>query len=159
MLFCCFGTPEHTISDVDYEDNNYDKRPGIPQKIREQAWDHHVRKHGKKCFCCIKPIEFKGETRGKSHHCGHILAYTSGGKDKVYNLRPLCPSCNLSMGPLHLYEYMIINQSKGLKYINKKDPEYRTYKMIYSHLDKSVDKHKFSKMSLNRKLSTVTYKY
>ena len=78
------------------------KRKTIPKSIREQTWDKYV---GKKkgttlCFCCDKK-----ELRQSDFHAGHIIAEAKGGLPIVKNLRPICRSCNLSMGTMNMYEY------------------------------------------------------
>jgi 5-methylcytosine-specific restriction endonuclease McrA len=45
------------------------------------------------CFCCKMILEALDDW-----HVGHIIAHANRGKDTVDNLRPVCISCNLSMG-------------------------------------------------------------
>ncbi len=45
-------------------------------------------------------------------HCGHIVADANGGKTILTNLKPLCRTCNLRMGTMNMYEY-ILNNSPG----------------------------------------------
>ena len=55
-----------------------------------------------KCYCCdIEEVHIT-----KSWHCGHVKAEHNGGNLTVENLRPICGSCNSSMGTQNLYDYM-----------------------------------------------------
>ena len=54
-----------------------------------------------KCLCCkltdITQLNF---------HCGHIIAEAMGGELKVDNLKPICQSCNSSMGMTNMDEFI-----------------------------------------------------
>ena len=75
----------------------------IPFAIRRLVWNAHVGEEiGKtKCQCCgsadITQMQF---------HCGHVLATAHGGETVVSNLRPICMSCNLSMGTMNMNDFM-----------------------------------------------------
>jgi len=45
------------------------------------------------CICCR--VTSISQT---SFHCGHVVAEKNGGKLELPNLRPICQSCNSSMG-------------------------------------------------------------
>ena len=55
-----------------------------------------------KCYCC----DAEKLHIAKSWHCGHVIAEHNGGNLTVENLRPICGSCNSSMGTQNLYDYM-----------------------------------------------------
>ncbi len=38
--------------------------------------------------------------------CGHIIAEANGGELKLDNLKPICVSCNSSMGVQNMNEYI-----------------------------------------------------
>jgi len=38
-------------------------------------------------------------------HCGHIVSHANGGSMHIDNLRPICASCNLSMGTQNMNEF------------------------------------------------------
>ena len=42
-----------------------------------------------------------------SFHCGHIISEANGGEIKLDNLRPICHSCNSSMGTVNMDEFII----------------------------------------------------
>jgi len=53
------------------------------------------------CFCCgIEPITIA------NFQCGHIQARSKGGNDHISNLRPICGSCNQSMGTTNMREFI-----------------------------------------------------
>jgi len=37
-----------------------------------------------------------------SFHCGHVIAEKNGGSIEIANLRPICQSCNSSMGTTNM---------------------------------------------------------
>lgn len=78
------------------------ERKSIPKSIRENCWDKYVgRDKGTcMCFCCEKK-----EIRQSCFHCGHVKSVAHGGKDTIDNLRPICSSCNLSMGTMNMNVY------------------------------------------------------
>lgn len=70
------------------------KRQTIPKKIRGQVWENYFGSSTNgKCYCCAKDLKCLDDW-----HAGHIIASCNGGLDTAENLRPLCGSCNLSMG-------------------------------------------------------------
>jgi 5-methylcytosine-specific restriction endonuclease McrA len=69
-------------------------RKAIPKKIRGEAWKNHFGDSTKgACHCCKKELDVFDDW-----HAGHIVSHSNGGTDTAQNLRPLCGSCNLSMG-------------------------------------------------------------
>jgi len=69
-------------------------RKTIPKKIRGEAWKLQFGDSTKgACFCCKKELDVFDDW-----HAGHIVSHAEGGTDTASNLRPLCGSCNLSMG-------------------------------------------------------------
>jgi hypothetical protein len=67
------------------------------------VWDRYVGRNvaTSMCMVCgIMPIHIT------MFHCGHVLAKSKGGSDSLENLRPICQSCNLSMGTMHMDEFI-----------------------------------------------------
>lgn len=67
----------------------------IPKALREQVWLHYVGKHYEtKCLIvwCSNKINVY------NFHVGHNIPESKGGTLEMKNLRPICSSCNLSMG-------------------------------------------------------------
>lgn len=79
--------------------NTVKKKQYIPQHVREEVW----RLYGSSlCWCCQQePIS------SKNKHLGHIQAETNGGQPTIDNLRPICQNCNLRMGTLNMFDFMI----------------------------------------------------
>jgi 5-methylcytosine-specific restriction endonuclease McrA len=73
-------------------------RKTIPKKIRAQVWTNAFGSFTQgTCYCCKTNINCLD-----MWHAGHIVASCNGGSDTVENLRPICVSCNLSMGSEHM---------------------------------------------------------
>lgn len=76
-------------------------RKQIPKKIRGEAWKAMFGPSTEgACFCCRKSLEIFDDW-----HAGHIVAQANGGPDTAANLRPVCASCNLSMGTENMDEF------------------------------------------------------
>lgn len=79
------------------------KKKTIPQSLRQQVWNTYIsEKDGTgQCWCCktkqITPFDF---------HCGHVESESEGGKTELDNLRPICATCNLSMGTKNMHEFI-----------------------------------------------------
>ena len=75
-------------------------RKSPPKKIRDRVWKNNFGEDETgTCNCCKDEISLVG------WHCGHILAAASGGSDRPDNLRPICRTCNSSMGTMHMDEF------------------------------------------------------
>jgi hypothetical protein len=87
------GVPQKNIA-VAIKDAAAEPRKAIPKKIRGEAWKIQFGDSTKgACFCCKKELDVFDDW-----HAGHILSHANGGSDTAENLRPVCGSCNLSMG-------------------------------------------------------------
>jgi len=79
------------------------KKKSIPKNIKLSIWNTYIgediMKH--KCFCCkkitIKIVDFEA---------GHVLSEFNGGSNEISNFRPICRNCNLSMGTMHMEDYI-----------------------------------------------------
>jgi len=74
---------------------------GIPKTIKELVWEKYMgSKQEGKCYCCkirtISVFDFEA---------GHVISKKNGGPTTVENLRPICKSCNASMGDKNLEEF------------------------------------------------------
>jgi 5-methylcytosine-specific restriction endonuclease McrA len=80
------------------------KKDSIPKKVKEEVWNRYIGddipKH--RCLCCksnvIKMTDFQ---------VGHVKSEKDGGTLAISNLRPICASCNFSMGTMNMIEYAI----------------------------------------------------
>lgn len=79
------------------------KKKKIPIALKRKVWSKWIGEDiGKtKCLCCkltdITQMNFS---------CGHIMAESKGGELNVDNLKPICASCNSSMGNQNMEEFI-----------------------------------------------------
>ena len=79
------------------------KKKSIPLILKRKVWDKYVGECiGKTlCLCCnLTPIV------QASFSCGHIISEFNGGKLELDNLRPICVSCNSSIGTNNMDEFI-----------------------------------------------------
>lgn len=78
-------------------------RKKIPISLKLLVWDYWIGDEiGKtKCLCCGMIDILQG-----SFDCGHIIAEVNGGKSNIHNLKPICGTCNSSMGTKNMDEFM-----------------------------------------------------
>lgn len=88
------------------EDDNpkkINKKQYIPLVVKRKVWNKWIGKElgTSLCLCCkITEID------KLSFHCGHIISEKNGGEICVDNLRPICQSCNSSMGTQNMNEFI-----------------------------------------------------
>ncbi len=72
----------------------------IPSALRAKVWRNHfpIYLNGE-CLVCSRLISYD------NFECGHIVAESMGGKTVESNLRPICTSCNRSMGKCNLNKF------------------------------------------------------
>ncbi len=79
------------------------KKKTIPITLKRKVWDFWIGESvGKtKCLCCkltdITQLNFS---------CGHIISESDGGPLSVQNLKPICGSCNSSMGTQNMNDFI-----------------------------------------------------
>ena len=77
------------------------QRKQIPKLIRGKVWEMY---HGDSlkgaCYCCKRDLD-----AFDAWHVGHIISHANGGADVPSNLRPVCASCNTSMGTQNMDEF------------------------------------------------------
>lgn len=105
------------------------KRRNIPSKIRFLTWREFIGTdiYGK-CWCCGDEISYE------NWHAGHVIPASKGGPDVVENLRPVCPSCNLSMGNEYMGDYIRHYKMKG-----EGAKEFADYNLV-SEIDELADR-------------------
>jgi hypothetical protein len=71
--------------------------------LKRKVWEQQIGEDiGKsKCLCCRLT-----DITQLSFHCGHIISEANGGEIKLDNLRPICQSCNSSMGTVNMDEFI-----------------------------------------------------
>ena len=92
---------QHTVITTNVT-KTHKKKQTINHSLRVSCWHRYVGEDVgvTKCLCCksnnISQLLF---------HCGHVVAEADGGKTDIHNLRPICSSCNLSMGTENMRDY------------------------------------------------------
>jgi flagellar biosynthesis GTPase FlhF len=86
------------------EEKIKNQKKKIPKNVKTNIWntyiDANIPRH--KCLCCKKSIILNTE-----FHVGHVISEFHGGTLEINNLRPICASCNYSMGTMNMVEYII----------------------------------------------------
>lgn len=84
------------------------KKKTIPKSLKIAVWNKYIGEDiGKaKCLCCnltdITQLKF---------HTGHVIAEANGGETNIDNLRPICETCNKSMGTKNMEEFKKLIQT------------------------------------------------
>ncbi len=87
----------------EHKQNPKYKKKIISATLKKKVWDKYIGLEiGKtKCLCCNITDIIQ-----MSFHCGHIIAESKGGETNLSNLKPICQTCNLSMGSQNMDEFM-----------------------------------------------------
>jgi len=93
-----FGKRRRKTVDLWGETSTSRKRSSCPKAVREAVWAKYIgiNKMVGKCYVCKKPIHFT------DFEVGHNKPFSKGGKWNINNLRPICRSCNRSMGTMSI---------------------------------------------------------
>ena len=80
------------------------KKVPIPKKVKTDIWNTFIGAQipCHKCLCCLKAT-----ISNTDFHVGHVVSEFNGGNLNIDNLRPICASCNYSMGTTNLKDYVI----------------------------------------------------
>ena len=74
----------------------------IPASVKNTLWSLHFENNIQgKCQCCKTEVISKN-----NFDCGHITSEKNGGTVHLDNLKPICRSCNSSMGTTNMYDFM-----------------------------------------------------
>ena len=85
----------------------------ISKKLRDLVWITYVgRNFEGECYSCLCKIDVF------NFHAGHIIPECMNGELCLENLRPICITCNLSMGKKNMKEFIIKNNLPGIKNFN-----------------------------------------
>ena len=80
------------------------KKQSIPKNVRNIVWNHYIGediiKH--RCLCCKKVL-----ITNTNFEVGHVLSEKNGGTHEINNLRPICGSCNHSMGTENMVDFVV----------------------------------------------------
>ncbi len=79
------------------------RKAHIPRSIKNQSWDKYIGKElgTAKCYCCRH-----NEISKNDFQAGHYISEANGGEVKVDNIRPICSTCNQSMGTKNMDEFI-----------------------------------------------------
>ena len=92
-------------------------RPTIPKSVKDIVWAKYIGmdKAEGKCYVCGRTIHIT------DFEVGHNRAIAKGGSDHPDNLRPICKSCNRSMGTMSIEafkrKYFLKSKKKTTKKI------------------------------------------
>ena len=80
------------------------KKQSIPKNVRIIIWNNYIGediiKH--KCLCCKKVT-----ISNTNYEVGHVMSEKNGGTHEINNLRPICFSCNHSMGSENMIDFVV----------------------------------------------------
>ena len=92
------------------------RKKSIPPILKTEVWKKYSGDCIEApCYCCNKT-----KITCNSYSAGHVIPEIFGGKTTIDNLRPICNSCNSSMGTKNLYEYKNEHYSVKSPTSNKK---------------------------------------
>jgi len=79
------------------------KKTKISLAKRISVWNKHIGKDigSSKCCCCKTH-----EITQMNFACGHVISEHNGGTLDDNNMRPICATCNSSMGTKDMREFM-----------------------------------------------------
>lgn len=106
-------------------------RTNLTKSMRNSCWLRYVGEAFKgTCFtgCGVEITMFNFE-------CGHVVSVDKGGENKLDNLRPICGTCNKSMGTKNMIDFINeagykanklekVDSTKAIKYTNITLPSY-----------------------------------
>lgn len=75
----------------------------IPLSLKKSVWNHWIGMNVGEAKCPVCNITLIHQM---SFHCGHIVAKSNGGANVVDNLKPICQSCNSSMGNKNMNDFI-----------------------------------------------------
>ena len=89
---------ENSEIETSISKNNKRKKDQIPITVKNTLWNVYFKNNiNGVCQCCKHEIISKN-----NFDCGHIISEKDGGLVTLDNLRPICRSCNSSMGTLNM---------------------------------------------------------
>lgn len=94
---------KETTGEIIQKKKRKKRKKKIPQLIREKVWTTYMGNvTSGKCYCC-RTTDLKQLT---NYQCGHVTSEKDGGTLDIGNLRPICGSCNSSMGTMSMRKYI-----------------------------------------------------
>jgi 5-methylcytosine-specific restriction endonuclease McrA len=82
-------------------DDDEPRRRTIPKAVKITVWNKYIgsEKPEGKCYVCKRTIHVT------DFDLGHNKAVAKGGGDNINNLRPICRTCNSSMGTMSIERF------------------------------------------------------
>lgn len=79
-------------------------RVSIPRAVRNSVWNEAFGREAGigPCYCCKRVVS------QQDFECGHIVAVARGGLNDLANLKPVCGSCNRSIGARDMDEFKLV---------------------------------------------------
>jgi hypothetical protein len=111
-------------------------RKSIPKTVKDHVWDVYIGVSNGigKCFVCGRT-----EIRQSCFDAGHVISVRDGGENTIDNLRPVCPTCNKSMGSQHLYDFMRENFPDMYSEIPRtRSPKFSIDDVVYTRIDRAI---------------------
>ncbi len=147
--------PNDEFDEVDTPKNKK-KKETIPISVKNTLWNIYFQNNlTGTCQCC------RHEAISKNNFdCGHILSEKDGGQVSLDNLRPICRSCNSSMGTLNMdvfmkkYGFDKIEQINSERDTNVKSPKEIKPEIISTEkpTDNKIDKEELKMIKETEKL-------
>jgi 5-methylcytosine-specific restriction endonuclease McrA len=103
-------------------------RTSCPKSVKEKVWrEYNGNRMNGECYACETKISYT------NFEVGHNKARSKGGKWTVANCRPICRSCNRSMGTMTIeaFKKKYFTKKKTPKKPIKKKPMKRKQKDPY----------------------------
>ena len=99
--------PSEKLDSINNENEIYTKtkykKEKIPICVKNTLWSLYFENNLQgNCQCCKTEIITKN-----NFDCGHIISEKQGGKIELENLKPICRSCNSSMGTTNMNNFII----------------------------------------------------
>lgn len=74
----------------------------IPKSLRILVWNTYIGE-GRGTWKCLCGTTISQQT----FECGHVIAASKKGETNLENLRPICSTCNKSMGAKNYYDFVV----------------------------------------------------
>lgn len=124
----------HALGPLSEKNKKPAKRKKFDQNVKHAVWHrYNPKKTSGECYACDRVITFE------HFEIGHNKAHSRGGKDVIWNLRPICTSCNKCMGTMTIEVYRRKYFGKEKKPVQKKMPpkQKKSNKLFFGTLDVS----------------------
>lgn len=79
------------------------RKEKIPAGLKRAVWNYYVGEPHGLAYCFAGCHGLISQT---NFACGHLVAEKHGGRLVLQNLRPICTTCNSSMGTANMDDYM-----------------------------------------------------